>query len=332
METTLPSSVLRWLSCYLHGRSASCQYRQARSGFRSVGAGVPQGSVISPCLFNFVSDYPHTADLHCSYADDFTPVVSDHNILAASQRMSDHAADALQWAADYGLQVSVNKSNCTLFTSDTHQSRLDPSVSCNGNTLPLCRSPKLLGVTFDSHFTFSPHIRSVAERARSCLDILKALAGVSWGQSKEVLLLTYQMLIKPILSYAVPVWFPNAPTTAVSTLQSIQNSALRIATGSLKMASTDHLHQEASVLPVRAHLSMLCSPTIPPTRSSPRTQALATTGTPCSPASNLRSPPTSSMASRKVPLAGALGRCCRHHRRPFPKQVAGSQPACSLCL
>ena len=223
----------------------------------------PSGLSHFPCLFNFfVSDYPHTADLHSSYADDFTAVVSDHNNHAVSQRMSDHAADALQWAADHGLQVSVNKSNCTLFTSDTHQSRLDPSVSCNGNTFPLCRSPKLLGVTFDTQFTFSPHIRGVAERARSRLSILKALAGVSWGQSKEVLLLTYshhQMLIKPILSYAAPVWFPNAPTTAVSTLQSIQNSALRIATGSLKMASTDHLHQEDSVLPVRAHLSMLCS-------------------------------------------------------------------------
>ena len=134
-----------------------------------------------------------------------------------------------------------------------------PFCVCNGNTFPLCRSPKLLGVTFDTHFTFSPHIRGVAERARSRFGILKALAGVSWGQSKEVLLLTYQMLIKPILSYAAPVWFPNAPTTAVSTLQSIQNSAIRIATGSLKMASTDHLHQEASVLPVRAHLSMFCS-------------------------------------------------------------------------
>ena len=82
--------------------------------------------------------------------------------------------------------------------------RLDPSVSCNGNTFPLCRSPKLLGVTFDTHFTFSPHIRGVAESARSRLGILKALAGVSWGQSKEVLLFTYQMLIKPILSYAAP--------------------------------------------------------------------------------------------------------------------------------
>ena len=42
-------------------------------------------------------------------------------------------------------------------------------------------------------------------------------------------------------------WFPNA-------LQNIQNSTLRIATGSLKMASIDHLHQEASVLPVNALL------------------------------------------------------------------------------
>ena len=258
METTLPSNVLRWLSCYLHGRSASCQYRQARSSFRSVRAGVPQGSVISPCLFNFfVSNYPHTADLHCSYADDFTAVVSDHNTLAASQRMSDHAADALQWAADHGLQVSVNKSNCTLFTSDTHQSRLDPSVSCNSFCV-LCPRSFLVSPLIPTSPS-PPPIRGVAERARSRLGILKALAGVSWGQSKEVLLLTYQMLIKPILSYAAPVWFPNAPTTDVSTLQSIQNSALRLATGSLKMASTDHLHQEALVLHVRAHLSMLCS-------------------------------------------------------------------------
>ena len=34
----------------------------------------------------------------------------------------------------------------------------------------------------------------------------------------------------------------------------------------------------------------------------------------------------------RVPPAGALGRCCRRHRRPFPKQVAGSRPACGLCL
>ena len=91
---------------------------------------------------------------------------------------------------------------------------------------------------------------------RCRLSILKALAGVSWGQSKEVLLLTYRALIKPVLSYAAPVWFPNASDTAISSLQTIQNSALRIATGSLRMASIPHLHQEAGVLRVGPHLGL----------------------------------------------------------------------------
>ena len=40
-------------------------------------------------------------------------------------------------------------------------------------------------------------------------------------------------------------------------LQSIQNSALRLVSGSHKMASEDHLHSETKMLPVRDHLSML---------------------------------------------------------------------------
>ena len=52
--------------------------------------------------------------------------------------------------------------------------------------------------------------------------------------------------------------------------------------------------------------------TIPLTRPSPRTQALATSGSPCKPASDHRSPPTSSMASRNpTPIASPSGRCTR---------------------
>ena len=229
--------------------------------------------------------------------------------------MSDHAADALQWAADHGLQVSVNKSNCTLFTSDTHQSRLDPSVSCNGNTFPLCQSPKLLGVTFDTHFTFSPHIRGVAERARSRLGILKALAGVSLGQSKEVLLLTYQMLIKPILSCAAPVWFPTPPPLLSLPCSPFKtqpfNSHWLPLTISIRRPQYSLF---APICPCYAPCSssVWSDRTLPPTRPSPRTQALATSGTPCSPASDLCSPPTSSMASRNpTPTASPFSGCTR---------------------
>ena len=59
--------------------------------------------------------------------------------------------------------------------------------------------------------------------------------------------------------YAAPVWFPNTKRTTCEPLQSIQNSALRIATGCHKRASLGHLHTETQMLPVDNHLGLLCS-------------------------------------------------------------------------
>ena len=258
--STLPNNHVRWLSSYLQGRSAYCLYNSVSSRQRPIRAGVPQGSVISPCLFNFfVASYPHTAPLHVSYADDFTAIASDSNVLTAAALISSHADDVATWANDHGLTISLSKSHSTLFTPDTHQSHLDPSISLEQALIPLNRKPKILGVTLDTHFTFSPHIKAIAEKARSRLNILRALAGSVWGQQKETLVLTYKSLIKSLFLYAAPVWFPNAADTGIAKLQVIQNAALRIATGSSRMSSIDHLHQETLMLPIKDSISLICS-------------------------------------------------------------------------
>ena len=72
-------------------------------------------------------------------------------------------------------------------------------------------------------------------------NVTKALAGTSLGQHQEnLVMITYKVLIKPFLSSAAPVSGSLMPLT----LQVIQNSALRIATGFLKMAPWEHLHLE----------------------------------------------------------------------------------------
>ena len=58
--------------------------------------------------------------------------------------------------------------------------------------------------------------------------------------------------------------------------------------------------------------------TIPPTRPSPQTQALASSGTPCSPASELWSPPTSSMASRNPTHTASPSSGCTRTLLPPP--------------
>jgi hypothetical protein len=80
-------NLVRWLVAYLRGRSAKCIFHGAQSKFRTIHIGVPQGSVLSPSLFNFyVSDFPDLSDLKTSFADDFT-ADPDRNVIEAQLKV-----------------------------------------------------------------------------------------------------------------------------------------------------------------------------------------------------------------------------------------------------
>ena len=95
------------------------------------------------------------------------------------------------------------------------------------------------------------------KKAKVKLNIIKSLAGSSWGQDKETMLITYKSICRSTLEYAAPIWAPSISDTNWSRLQSVQNQALRAATGCLAMTGIDHLHQETKVLPLRTHSNML---------------------------------------------------------------------------
>ena len=101
----------------------------------------------------------------------------------------------------------------------------------------------------DTFLSFNKHSGYVADRLNSRDNILKALAGIFCGQQKETLLMTYKAVGISIINYASPEY--------KSTRHKLQNEALRIATGCLKMSSVDHLHAETKMLKVREHSELL---------------------------------------------------------------------------
>ena len=106
-------------------------------------------------------------------------------------------------------------------------------------------------------FTFSQHIKDTVKKSKTKVNILKSLAGSSWGQDKDTLLLTYKSVCRSTLEYATPVWSTLISDSNWQRLQAVQSQALRVSTGCLQMSSTDHLHQETKVLPIRQHSTML---------------------------------------------------------------------------
>ena len=76
------------------------------------------------------------------------------------------------------------------------------------------------------------------------LNIMKALAGSSWGFTTENLVAMCKAIVRPIMNYATHIWFTQVSSSHMDKLEVIQNKALRIATWCHLKASVTHLRAE----------------------------------------------------------------------------------------
>src|SRR6201990_617111 len=129
------------------------------------------------------------------------------------------------------MTASPEKSSITLITTDKHQSTLHPHVKLNNTIIPLNKFPKILGLTYDTHFNFSKHIQNITNSANRKLTIIRTLSQNNYINELATLITTYKQFIRPTLNYASPAWYPATSPTNTEKLQKNQNTALRIITG-----------------------------------------------------------------------------------------------------
>ena len=139
----------------------------------------------------------------------------------------------------------------------SHVVQPTPRILIENSQLPLVQCPKILRVYLDTSLSFNKHNGYVAERISSRNNILKALAGTSWGQQKETLLMTFKAVGRSIINYGAAVWSTSLRDTNYRNIQHTQNEALRITTGCHKMSSVDQLHVQDEILKIREHSELL---------------------------------------------------------------------------
>src|ERR1700755_2422923 len=155
------------------------------------------------------------------------------------------------------MTASPNKSSITLITTDKHISNTHPQVLLNNTPIPFNKTPKILGLTFDTHLTFSKHIQNITSAANRKLNILKTVANTDIHNNIQTSIAIYKQFIRPTIDYASPVWHPMLFKQNLMTLQITQNKALRTITGCTPTTPQQHLHNETKILPINNHLEMI---------------------------------------------------------------------------
>ena len=260
LELQLNDNIKRFLCAYLRGRQTYVEFRGSKSSYRKMRQGVPQGGVLSPVLFNlYMAKMPQPPEgtKLGTYADDTTVARSGPLIEPICQEINVYLNTLDNWFKERNLFISAPKSTATIFTTAPGEVNTELPIFINDNKVPTVKQPKILGVTFDNLHTFRHHADNVKTKVHSRNNILKALAGTSWGKDKEVLIPTYKAIGQSIINYCSPIWSPSVCDSKWQELQAAQNAALRTALGCVKMTSQDHLHSESKMMPVKDHCEML---------------------------------------------------------------------------
>ena len=192
-----------------------------------------------------------------SYADDLTILGQHHKYPIAARNVQSYLNSLENWLAQNRMTVSSQKSSVTLLTPDRHESSKHPRLTLGGQLIPLNKTPTILGLTYDTHMTFTPHVTNITTKASRKLNALKAVSNTKFGQQKESLAVMYRQFIRTTLNYASTAWYPTIRPTNREKLQVTQNSCLRTITGCTQTTNINHLHSETKILPINNHLDMI---------------------------------------------------------------------------
>ena len=255
----IPSSWLRWLRSWLADRRACVRWNDTLSRPRCMSAGVPQGSPLSPLLFDlFVADLPDairatspSVDI-IQYADDVTLVARDPEPSRAADKMQVALDSLSRWSATNAIGIAAEKTEALVVSVDPCQvnAKVQPRLVLNGTVLRYNPQPKILGVTLDSQLRFGPHARLATKRLDSRLNICKALSGTTWGADERTLRDTYVGYVRPAAMYAAGVWMPFLSACHVNRLEAKNNAAARTIVGAPAGSNAVATCREAGLLPL----------------------------------------------------------------------------------
>ena len=234
----ISGDALDWFKSYLSNRVQRVIIGDTVSECKSLNFGVPQGSVLGPkiyCMYTKpISDIiaGHGLSHHC-YADDTQLYIA--NLHSELLRMERCVADIRNWMRHNMLKLNDDKTELIVFASRYNQHLYSDASMMIGNTTVVCEPQvKNLGVIFDQVMSMRQHVNYTSRTARFHL---RNISRIRRYIPEESCKLVVQSLVTSRLDYSNGLLY-GIPKSAVSILQSVQNSAARIVT---KTAPREHI-------------------------------------------------------------------------------------------
>lgn len=248
-----------YLHAFLNNRRMCVRVAKSLSTEHQVTAGVPQGSVLSPFLFNLAlaalpECLPHepTVSLNISiYADDVALWCSASTARrAVARNVMQHALNRLTTRlAEAGLSVSPSKTVALMYHPTAGDVWTTTPLTIGGNPLPWQKKIRYLGVTIDHRLTWTDYVRKIRDKITEAQRATRKLVAGGRGCTPDLAVRIYQATGVSHVMYALPL--AKQTDANWKKLEVDHNNSLRMCLGIPKYSNVAATLAEAGTWPLK---------------------------------------------------------------------------------
>lgn len=241
--------LLSWFQDYLTERQQRVVLGGKYSDWKTISAGVPQGSVLGPLLFLIYID--DLAKLINCFKKLFADDTCIYKILRVRQdfRFVHHDLNRMAgWETDSAQKFNPDKTESLLVSLKAYEPIADEQLDFKGHPIKKVDHHRHLGVTLSSKATWYEHILTICRTASKRISMLR---GLKYKLNRQALQTIYFSFIRPTFEYADVVW-GHAPRHQIyyELMEKLQLEAARIVTGTNRSISRAKLYEETGWEPL----------------------------------------------------------------------------------
>ena len=216
----LVTKVARWgigrrltriIANFLSSRSLVVRVVNAISDAVYLIAGTPQGSVLSPILFNaFMDDVwqliPDGVEL-LQYADDICVYYKSKDPKECERKIQETLDVIAKWAGVWRITMAPEKSSWMLFSRCPTHKKISLGLSMNNKPIPRNDKTTFLGILFDERLTWKSYLENMIRHATSKAVQIQSLSAKSGFSSPIQAINFFNSIVKPIFDYGAIAYF-----------------------------------------------------------------------------------------------------------------------------
>lgn len=259
----LPPQITRWISDFLRDRTAQVKMNQQLSAPLTIKGGVPQGTVLSPILYNlFVADIPTPRQTNVQlgqFADDTIYIAIARTITLATRRMNSALSDLTTWLKQWRLKLNLHKTQALLTKKPSippRRQRDKYPIMINNITIPYKKHLKYLGVKLTQHLKLTHHIHLIKDRISLSIKLLYHISGRPPQRPSprpRTNLIIYTSIIRPAILYASQL-FSTVSATQMESLASTERRLLRRALHLPNNTNSQIVYALAKIKPIDIYI------------------------------------------------------------------------------